>query len=368
MSLNSPTPTGRRGSRQQPLPEYPNPRIRSAPTLFGMSTRQNRERRAVNGDFKRLRAVSGYPPDGQTLRQFYGNPGNRRARNFNDVLRAGPAPGKGYGVFTRRSVKAGDILMSEQPIVSLPRFNEPSATAAVQAMLRPRDFQHDNLEELFQLTGSQQPDNEYELIRNNGWSLGGGSSQQTVWFGIAHMNHSCRPTARVITQESGWALVRALTDLPTGKEITVDYQGLDDFGWSHPDTGIPTVEQVQASFQQTWGFTCNCAACSNPEVTNKLRERMTVSEQAMQFTNTKWPSRPEHYAEMDKRFSEYIDDLVHEQFWNKCRESCNFATRHYEELQKVGFSLTNQQATNLDKAREWYCKADEHWEGALGDL
>ncbi|KAI1268170.1 hypothetical protein F5Y18DRAFT_442616 [Xylariaceae sp. FL1019] len=355
-------------SRQQSLPDYPNPRIRNAPTPTLIAARQKREEQALDGKFKRNTDASWYPPAGQTLRQFYGNPGSRRARNFNSELRAGPVAGKGYGVFTRRNVQAGDILMSEQPIVSIAKFDEPHATQAVQAMLRPGDFQHDSFEELFQLSTSRQPDIEYELIRNNGWSLGGGTSRQTIWFGIAHINHSCRPSVRIITCESGWALVKALDDLPIGTEITVDYQELDDWGWSHPSTGMPSVEQVQASLQQTWGFACNCEACSNPQLTNKIRHRITMAERAMQITHNKWPSRAEHYDEMDIQLGQYIDDLVHEQYWFKCKAACDLARSYYEKLQTEPTGLNYQQAANLDKAREWYCKADEHLAGALGDL
>ncbi|KAI1333048.1 hypothetical protein F5Y16DRAFT_393456 [Xylariaceae sp. FL0255] len=349
--------------RERPEP-YPQRRVKPDPARGVQTARAQRERNAAAGQFRR-RGIDGYDaPEGQTLAQFYGFPRTaRQTRDLNEMVRICPIAGKGMGMRARRAHVPGTILISEPPILSVNAVNETECTRAVQALLKPV-VQHENLEDLFSLGSTRDPDTEYELIRTNIWEstdLVGG--RNNLYFGTAHINHSCRPNATIIVAADRWAKVQAINNIAQGEEITVDYQDFDHWGWSHPTEGVPMVAAVQASLSRVWEFTCTCPACANPIATNIVRNRINVAERAMNITNLEWPLRPSELDEVDARLAQYIDDLISEQCWTKCKDFCNWARKYYEGIRDNG-SLNARQSANLAKAYEFYAVADEHANGA----
>ncbi|RYP22639.1 hypothetical protein DL767_009000 [Monosporascus sp. MG133] len=337
----------------QPRPEHPNPRKRKDPPSTLTTTRRDREKRAKKGDYKRdsTEALAG----GKSLRQFYDVPENKRGRGtiLNDKLRVRASRGKGYGIFTSKAgIVAGESLLSEKAILYLPRFDKKTSLRAVQRLVSQN--KHAELEEFMSLTISRAgQDTEHERIRNNAFRIDSTKTgRHIVFFGISHANHSCRPNARMIIRDSGWAELKALADLPhSGTEVTIDYLGLDDWGYST----IPRVAEVQAATEEGWGFRCACAACLDANTTDTVRERIETMQKSMGITRASWPGTATELQQMDECFAQYASDLQSQGWWNMLQDIAGYAKNVYEKSFEKG--LTHQQYSNMTLAAHYHSRA-----------
>ncbi|RYP07428.1 hypothetical protein DL764_002505 [Monosporascus ibericus] len=337
----------------QPRPEHPNPRKRKDPPSTLTTTRRDREKRAKKGDYERdsTEALTG----GKSLRQFYGVPEHKRGRGtiLNDKLRVRVSRGKGYGVFTSKAgIVAGESLLSEEAILDLPRLDKKTSLRVVQRLVTQN--KHAELGEFMSLTISRTgQDTEHERIRNNAFRIDSTKTgRHIVFFGISHANHRCRPNARMIIHDSGWAELKALEDLPRiGTEVTNDYLGLDDWGYST----MPRVAEVQAATEDGWGFGCACAACLDAKTTDTVREHIETMQKSMGFTRATWPGTATELRQMDECFAQYTSDLQSQGWWNMLQDVTGYAKKVYEKNYEEG--LTCQQYSNMTLAAHYHSRA-----------
>lgn len=84
------------------------------------------------------------------------------------------------------------------------------------------------------------------------------------------MNHSCVPNAHASYNPTLKRLtIHAIHDIEAGEQIFINYIG--DVCRTH--------QQRAFSLHNTWGITCDCAACIDPQV-DQLRCRMLILDQA----------------------------------------------------------------------------------------
>lgn len=109
------------------------------------------------------------------------------------------------------------------------------------------------------------------IFRVNSVYLGPEGKYGSGLFSLySRMNHSCvpnvhnsyNPTLKQLT-------IHAINDIKTGEQIFVDYIG----------NACRTRQQRAFHLYNTWGITCKCEACTQPQV-NRLRCRMLILDQA----------------------------------------------------------------------------------------
>lgn len=79
--------------------------------------------------------------------------------------------------------------------------------------------------------------------------------RSAVYPTLARINHSCVPnaTCEQETQREKFLMrLRATEDIPNGREVTIDYIGVD---------GYPRTNERQQALRDTYHFTCSCALC-----------------------------------------------------------------------------------------------------------
>ena len=80
----------------------------------------------------------------------------------------------------------------------------------------------------------------------------GARSVVGVWPGFSYFNHSCLPSTVHYVVNDGM-LVRAVTDVAAGEELTVSYLGREEFA--------PAAAR-RAALLERWGFECRCERCA----------------------------------------------------------------------------------------------------------
>ncbi|KAK4450301.1 N-lysine methyltransferase SMYD2 [Podospora aff. communis PSN243] len=178
---------------------------------------------------------------------------------------------KGLGVFAKRLIKEGEILMAQPPI--LVRLTEQRYwkvrdiyQALAQASTRLP------LKEKETLLGMSRSGKGYvveDIMKTNVFHITvQGVDHTGLYPEIARINHECRPNAFV--RYSPQTLVVeavAYKDIQPGEEVTVSYLPLN----------LLTEQRTQLI--QEWGFNCTCSLCSNPKrfkTSDKNRDRIQV--------------------------------------------------------------------------------------------
>ncbi|OHE91877.1 hypothetical protein CORC01_12830 [Colletotrichum orchidophilum] len=169
-------------------------------------------------------------------------------------------PGKGLGAVANTSIRSGDIVLREHPVI-LQLAEVSRSIGRMQALwvleegfIRlPREDQ----ERVFNLSRSTGGHILEDIIRTNTF---GATLNKVAHFGlfpnVARINHACKPNA--ITRFSPRTLelqVVAYKDIMPGEELSISYSMLN------------MLYQDRQQALQEWGFNCNCAICSSsPEV------------------------------------------------------------------------------------------------------
>ena len=191
---------------------------------------------------------------------------------------------KRRGLFATRDFSAGEVIMSEAPVVW--QFGM-SPTSPLYAPNHTPDELDGILYQLSPFFGSplgpqlpplSRADLTSRVMRENSFGVGAvdpgsevaggifaqGGQGRAVYPGVAMANHSCTPCARAV-QEGGAVELQDSEDSPprrtlearrnisSGEEITIAY------------VPVTWMKKSRVSaLQTTWGFVCTCPRCSTP--------------------------------------------------------------------------------------------------------
>ncbi|KAI7921488.1 hypothetical protein M9X92_005379 [Pyricularia oryzae] len=184
-----------------------------------------------------------------------------------------PVPGKGLGVVATRHIRAGEILMADDPLlvanVTVASRGE-LMRLAVERLPLPGRF--------FDLARSCSGGDAVEDVLNtNTFAVGVGDGDYmglypeiaealTLFGGFQRINHACSPNSFSRFHPSDLTMdVGAMRDIMPGEEITISYIPL----------GLPSSHR--AGQIRAWGFACTCQLCSTPaerHLSDQYRERL----------------------------------------------------------------------------------------------
>ncbi|DAA78821.1 TPA_exp: Uncharacterized protein A8136_2606 [Trichophyton benhamiae CBS 112371] len=166
-----------------------------------------------------------------------------------------PSPGKGWGIFAKRDIKKGDLVLSEKPLFmvksSTYRTTELAVLAAFQK-LKPEDKQQflclrDN-------GSARYPSMTHAFIDNN-MTVSRIMTARPGEYPVCGMfilqprfNHSCIANCKAPFNGKEAISTYAIRDITAGEELTLSYDARVTF---HPP------QERHASL----GFVCDCPAC-----------------------------------------------------------------------------------------------------------
>ncbi|KAF7297890.1 ER lumen protein-retaining receptor [Mycena chlorophos] len=204
------------------------------------------------------------------------------------AFRLADIPGKGKGLIATRSLKQGDLILVERPLmittVGVPVKYPETFTQAQIAQHSLNEFERyaaivvDRLEEsrreaFFALQNSHTEDGSGPIVgrtRTNGLGLAnlqpGASGLESMYSAIcdhiSRLNHSCSPNTQPKFNRAMFAFeLYAVREIAEGEELTFQYI----------DITRPAAERVEAC--KPYAFKCTCTACIEPTEESDARRQ-----------------------------------------------------------------------------------------------
>lgn len=261
--------------------------LKSQPELNGLTARcgvfvANRQRWKVT-------VAEGEPP---ILLRSQSLTSKETGKCILDPVAVGDAPGleQQKGLFAADSLKRGQIIFEEDPLISAPSGSSCEAQVKnnVEAFLAASEATQKAAVEMYaipylrttQSVGQSgktifvRCDNRQEIWRKHGFDVSVepgknadvwkflrvmqanafGSNNQTegLFSTLCRANHSCNPNAVRYDNGSGKTLI-ALQDISVGEEISINYMS---------DTQLLEPREFRRDAVDVWGFVCCCPRCS----------------------------------------------------------------------------------------------------------
>ncbi|KAI0348154.1 SET domain-containing protein [Trametopsis cervina] len=169
-------------------------------------------------------------------------------------------PGKGKGLVASRFLPRGSLIVSERPLIQLPRgfgvFSDIGEYASQPAVEKLMTFPGD-------------PESPFSSRTKHFLPMVGSDQYISGLFEIiCRANHSCRPNANYYWNNVlGKEVLHAILDIEEGSEIEVNYVADERAG-----------SDRRAYLESAFGFTCMCSACVRP-----FEERMQVATRVRQY-------------------------------------------------------------------------------------
>ena len=166
----------------------------------------------------------------------------------------------GKGVFATREFKAGDEILTEEPLLTVEAeyFDDFHGNVEVSLQyMSPDDlarFLSLHNQHTSKCCASQLPHRASEIYQSNFLKLT--DKIAGIGFYASRFNHSCAPNAcHEFDPDIKKLKMRALSPISEGQEIFISYNGED---CTHP---APRAER-QAELRKRYHFTCACAECT----------------------------------------------------------------------------------------------------------
>ncbi|KAM3413582.1 hypothetical protein BST61_g11451 [Cercospora zeina] len=162
---------------------------------------------------------------------------------------------KGRGVVASQPIPAGTLILSEVPIVTVPKYtNEKHYSKIILPQLQHLTVAQKH--EFFDLSNNFHEMRPIEgIAKTNAIPLGPSASVGALFLRCSRFNHGCTPNAAYHWNESVLEeRVYSVRDIDDGDEITVKY--LSEEQWALP--GRERRQQILAAF----GFQCKCKRCT----------------------------------------------------------------------------------------------------------
>lgn len=183
---------------------------------------------------------------------------------------------RGLCAFTTRSFVAGEIIVTELPLV-LVNGHDPFTTEQLSEMETNISYLSNEEKDAFYNMANSRPDAVSQaagIFMTNSFDMTHRSTGPAcaIYCAIGRLNHSCCPN----TQQ---------THIPeTGEEVLIASRQIDideELNDSYIDLRMSRKDRQQ-ELQNNYGFLCNCQACSYSDE-NKVKEDDTTRRQAMQL-------------------------------------------------------------------------------------
>ncbi|CAL1167485.1 unnamed protein product [Cladocopium goreaui] len=172
------------------------------------------------------------------------------------------------GKFLRASnaFKPGDLVLCEEPVLRLRRWNPEALSAASrlrEAQLFVPEGDSAAVRRLRQATASEADPETSLFVRSvvhfNSFGAGPSGRDQVVFPTLARANHSCLPNCLV---DGDAGTLRAVRPISVGEEVTVSY--LDDAGL------LMDISSRQKELQERYEFRCQCQRCTSVDDTRRF--------------------------------------------------------------------------------------------------
>ncbi|THU78220.1 hypothetical protein K435DRAFT_786345 [Dendrothele bispora CBS 962.96] len=222
------------------------------------------------------------------------NGGNNKVglKSSPDAYRRGPKGPDTYRLNDVPDIEYGELILTERPLLVF-----PASPRHMSSLAYPKHFtidqiqqaQLNQLEKLMETLVDQMPKENQEaykklanchqedgsgpllgIARTNGFPIGdyyepkipgfpeAATRYSATFKDISRINHSCRPNACRDWDSPTFSFhLRASKPIKKGQEITLSYIS---------DAVDPTSERQRQL--ASYGFTCTCEACSNPEISD----------------------------------------------------------------------------------------------------
>ncbi|KAF7297914.1 SET domain-containing protein [Mycena chlorophos] len=230
--------------------------------------------------------------------------------SINPAFRVGPVPGKGLGLFATRSLKQGDLILTERPLLILPATvhcpfpTDLTGEQILQHQLNDREqfvepvierMTEERRDAFFRLHNSHTEDGSGPItgiVRTNGIGMpvaglkprgsGESAAYSAIGDAISRLNHSCTPNT-----EPSFSLPQlayrlyAVRDIAEGEELT----------WRYTDSLAPKAERDES--HKPYGFTCDCPVCTDVEhIAESDARRLAISKFDPTSAIMEWAGNP----------------------------------------------------------------------------
>ncbi|KAG6165405.1 hypothetical protein E4U51_004381 [Claviceps purpurea] len=174
-------------------------------------------------------------------------------------------PGRGKGVVAARKIPKGTRIMSEEPLMRLPKNeNNTMSPLAIRYQLEAlSEEQQDAFMSLHNAHSFQHLPEQYVRIFQTNCLPMDDVDEIAIFLEAARINHDCDYNAG-----SSWNdnikrhVVHVLRDIQPGEEITISYH-----------TPVRTRDARLEALKKSFNFTCVCRLCSLPDEQSQARDR-----------------------------------------------------------------------------------------------
>ncbi|CAF4203227.1 unnamed protein product [Adineta steineri] len=207
-------------------------------------------------------------------------------------------PGKGYGMFAKRDLQCGTVIVCEKPLMKFPNGSPPWLLEAIYDKLDSETQRRIRF-----LSASKPWKHPLDSIcETNSIPLAHGSEEKGVFYYISMVNHSCESnTFWIWFDYNNKQEMKLIADrrIKAGEELVCSY--IERF---------QTRQRRHEFLQYTWLFKCQCHVCEQHEKDKELDEQ---------------------YASLSKNY-DYIMDFeskVSEEHIKRFLKSVKFVQEHY---------------------------------------
>lgn len=185
----------------------------------------------------------------------------------NPIYALRDVPGKGKGLVAIDKISEGTRILSEEPIIAVPR-NEPDSEQLRISICQQVDALSEHQRRAFLSMHSIHPyrnaaEQYLGIVRTNALPIETNGSEGGIFLEACRINHTCDNNA-----QKNWNgnikrhTVHALRDIYKGEEITIYYLGVHE-----------NREARNEALQAKFGFRCLCRLCSLPPEQSQKSDR-----------------------------------------------------------------------------------------------
>ena len=180
------------------------------------------------------------------------------------------SPGKGKGVFAKKAIPAGTVIMRDRPAMKVDcGTRQPTDDEVKQAFNK---LDKDQQQQFITLHEGHRPF-KTKLLRIFKANCFGAEGTEAVYLNISRINHACMPNAEPRREGNQLEETEIITTKPIAKG--------EEILWCYSSFLNGMVRQQRQNWVSTYyGFKCSCATCSSSpkqvSVSDARRQRYRV--------------------------------------------------------------------------------------------